>query len=134
MKKWRIEYRSAFLPSPLSFWVHRHLDHEIWRQATQYEPSLPVAVPSKGYPVLYVDALGIELQFSSIPEVEHFLVVVSQKNMPTPLQLTNKRGADYGPNAHWLSRLPAELKPWRKREKIIPIVNSALKELKAAYE
>ena len=133
MKKWRIEYAGTYRSSPLSFWVHRHLDSEVWHLATEYEPSLPKAVPAKGYPVLFVDALGVELQFSSIDEVEHFIAVISRKNMPTPLQLTQQRNADYGPNAHWLSRLPAKLKPWSKREKILPILQSALNELKSLY-
>lgn len=133
MKKWRIEFSHHYKPSPLSFWVHRHLDSDVWQQASQFEPGLPQAVPLKGYPVLWVDALGIELRFSSIAEVEHFLEVIRLKNMPTPLQLSQRRDAPYGPNGHWLSRLPAKLKPYRKREKIIPIVEEGLKQLKALY-
>ena len=133
MKKWRIEYSDAFKPSPLSFWVHRNLDGESWLRATRYEPGLPKPVPARGFPILIVDVAGVELRFSSVEEVEHFLAVVGQKNMPTPSRLSRQRHTSHGPNAHWLSRLPAELKPWRKREKLVPIVQSALKELKALY-
>ena len=105
----------------------------MWHHATEFEPSLPKALPTKGYPVLFVDALGVELQFSSIDEVEHFIAVISRKNMPTPLQLAQQRNTKYGPNAHWLSRLPVKLKPWSKREKILPILQSALSELKSLY-
>ena len=133
MKKWRIEYRPEFQPSPLSFWVHRHLDGDSWLDATRYEPSLPRPVAAKGFPVLIIDAFDTELRFSSIEEVEHFLAVIGLKNMPTATQLSRQRTTDYGPNAHWLSRLPAGLKPWRKREKLVPIVRSALSDLKAVY-
>lgn len=133
MKKWRIEYSKEYEPSPLSFWVHRHLDNDLWPLASIFDPSLPKAIPLKGFPVLFVDALGIELRFSSIEEVEHFLEVISVKNMPTPLQLTKLRNVNYGPNGHWLSRLPAKLKPWSKREKIIPIIKDGLSQLKAIY-
>lgn len=133
MKKWRIEYKKEYTPSPLSFWVHRHLDNDVWSQATAYDPGLPKAIPSKGFPVLIVDALGVELQFSSIEEVDHFLEVIGRKTMPTPSQLSKKRHAAAGPNRHWLSRLPAKLRPWRKREKIIPIIQAGLNELKTVY-
>lgn len=131
MKKWRIEYSPEYEPSPLSFWVHKHLDSEVWSYAKKFEPELPSSIPGKGYPRLVVDALGIELRFSSVEEVKHFLEVVRQKNMPTSAQLSQKREASYGPNGHWLSRLPAKLKPWSKREKYIKAVEGGLSELKS---
>ena len=133
MKKWRIEYSKEYQPSPLSFWVHRHLDNDLWRHASEFAPRLPEAIPLKGYPVLLVDALGIELRFSSIEEVEHFLEVLSARNMPTPMRLSRQRDERYGPNGHWLSRLPSKLKPWSKREKIIPIIKEGLGQLKTIY-
>jgi len=134
MKKWRIEYFREYRPGPLSFWVHRHLDNEVWTLASKYDPALPKAIPSMGFPVLFVDAPGTELRFASIAEVEHFLEVIGQKNMPTSMQLTKRRNASYGPNGHWLSRLPSALKPWRQREKLIPVIESGLCQLKAIYD
>lgn len=130
MNKWRIEYRPKYTETPLSFWVHKHVDHEIWSCAKEFEPPLTKAIPCKGYPLLIVSALGIELEFASVAEVEHFLAVISEKNMPTTQQLSRQRADNYGPNRHWLSRLPSRLKPWSKREQIIPIVESALNEFK----
>jgi hypothetical protein len=130
MKKWRIEYNSNYIETPLSFWVHKHLDHEVWCYAQAFEPVLPKAIPCKGFPMLIVDALGVELEFASVAEVEHFLSVISQKNMPTTQQLSRQRTNNYGPNRHWLSRLPSSIKPWSKREQIIPIVERALNEFK----
>lgn len=130
MKKWRIEYRSKYTETPLSFWVHKHVDHEVWRHANKFDPELPKAIPGKGYPVLIVKVLGVELEFSSVPEVEHFLFVISQKNMPSTRQLSLQRIHNYGPNRHWLSRLPSSIKPWTKRARIIPIVEGALNEFK----
>jgi hypothetical protein len=130
MKKWRIEFNPSYTETPLSFWVHKHIDHEVWRYAKEFEPALPKAVPCKGFPKLIVNALGVELVFASVAEVEHFLSVIRQKNMPTTLQLSRQRINNYGPNRHWLSRLPSDIKPWSKRERIIPIVENALKEFK----
>lgn len=115
---------------PFSFWVHKHVDHEIWSYAKEFKPPLTKAIPCKGYPLLIVNAFGIELEFASVAEVEHFLAVISEKNMPTTQQLSRQRTDNYGPNRHWLSRLPSSLKPWSKREQIIPIVESALNEFK----
>lgn len=130
MKKWRIEYRPTYSETPLSFWVHRNVDHEVWRYAKKFEPELPKAIPGKGYPLLIVNALGIELEFASVAEVGHFLDVFGQKNLPTTKQLSKQRINNYGPNSHWLSRLPAGIKSWSKRERMIPIVESALNEFR----
>jgi len=118
----------------MSFWVHRHLDSEVWTDATEFDPHLPKAIPTKGYPKLVVNALGIELEYASFNEAEHFLEVISKKNMQTSTQLSKLRGSSTGPNSHWLSRLPSKLKPWSKREKIIPVIKEAIHEFKSIYK
>ena len=126
MKKWRIEYRPCFTATPMSFWVHKHLDHEVWLYASEFEPPLPKPIPCKGYPFLIVSVPGTELMFASVEEVEHFLEVMRQKNLPTTYQLSLQRIDNHGPNSHWLSRLPAALKPWSKRVRMMPVVEKAL--------
>lgn len=133
MKKWRIEYTNEYRGSPLSFWVHINIDSYYWADATIYEPSLPNPIAGKGYANLLINVLGVELNFSSIEEIEHFLSVIKLKNMPTTLQLTNKRNGGCGPNSHWLSRIPAKLLPWAKREKYIKTIESALFDFKLRY-
>jgi hypothetical protein len=133
MSKYNIIYNKNYHSSPLSFWVHHDMESEIWEDATKYEPELPKAIVSKGYPMLVIDALGHELRFSSIQEVEHFIEVIKQKNMPTSSQLASKRPKSTGLNSHWLSRLPAKLKPWRNRKKYIPIIEDGLIALKKIY-
>ena len=134
MKKWRIEYRSGFCATPISFWVHKHIDHDIWIYASEFEPPLPKPIPCKGYPFLIVNILGAELVFASIEEVEHFLEVMRQKNLPTTWRLSRQRVDNYGPNSHWLSRLPATLKPWSKRERLLPVVEKALVEFREEWD
>lgn len=131
MKKWRIHYRPHYKSSPISFWVHKHMGEDAWCHATKFDPPLPKAIPCKGFPFLVINALGTELEFSSVLEAEHFLDVISQKNMPTTGQLSRQRCDTYGPNTHWLSRLPSYLKPWVKRQKIIPIIEEGLEAFKA---
>ncbi len=57
---------------------------------------LPKPVIYKGYPVLIINALGYELQFNSIEEVEHFIEVVEQKNIPNSSQLASARNKSAG--------------------------------------
>jgi hypothetical protein len=130
MKKWRIEFNDKYTSSPLSYWVHEHIDCGVWLQATVFEPPLPRPIPGKGYPLLIVNALGCELRFASVAEVEHFLAIIRQKNLPTSRQLSSHRSGNHGPNSHWLSRLPSSLKPWSKRQRIIPVVEDALEVFK----
>ena len=133
MSKYNIIYNKDYQSSPLSFWVHHDIDSEVWEYASNYEPEFPKAIVSKGFPMLIVDALGHELRFSSIQEIKHFIEVVKQKNMPTSSQLASKRPKSTGLNSHWLSRLPAKLKPWRNRKKYIPILEDGLMALKKIY-
>ncbi|WP_372368904.1 hypothetical protein [Candidatus Uabimicrobium sp. HlEnr_7] len=122
MKKWSIQFQEKYTGSPLTYWVHKAIGN------SKYEPPLPKPVAGKGFAVLIVEIAEIELFFSSVNEVDHFLEVISQKNMPTSMQLSKIRGASYGPNKHWLSRLPGKIKPWRKRQRLIKILEKARKE------
>jgi hypothetical protein len=128
MEKWSVRYTEDFKPGPLTFWVHRETDGRPWYEATAFEPPLPKPVPGAGFAALYVQVFNVELHFASVPEVRHFLSVMRQKNLPTTRRLSTERGTSSGPNSHWLSRLPADLKAWRKREKIIKIIENALVE------
>jgi hypothetical protein len=130
MKKWHIEYNLKYTKTPLSFWVHKPVGNAVWDCSNEFDPELTKAVPCMGYPLLIVDILGVELKFASVAEAEHFLAIISQKNMPTTMQLSAQRIDNYGPNRHWLSRLPSGIKPWSKRERIIPVVENALNEFK----
>lgn len=134
MKKWQIRYSEKYSPSPMSFWVHHHLDCEVWKGASQFEPALPKPIPAKGFATLQVNALGVELIFASIEEIEHFLEVIKQKHMPTSMQLASLRDTNYGVHKHWLSRLPKKITPWSKREKLIVIIEKGLNEFKTLYK
>ncbi|GAA6186874.1 hypothetical protein [Aliiglaciecola sp. NS0011-25] len=130
MNKWRIEYNANYTKTPLSFWEHKDLDHEVRAYAKEFDPKLPRAIPCRGFPMLIVDVLGVQLIFASVAEVEHFLFVIGQKNMPTTQQLSRQRINNYGTNRHWLRRLPSSIKAWSKRKRIIPIVEKGLHEFR----
>jgi hypothetical protein len=133
MGKIRLEFKEEYSETPVSYWAHKEIEEGYWQDSLKHNPPLPIAIPCKGFPVLIVETQGIELEFASVPEMEHFLEVISQKNMPTTNQLARARGLTGGANRHWLSRLPAKLKPWNKREKLIPFIKKGISELSAVY-
>jgi hypothetical protein len=134
MSQWRIEFEPAYRSTPISYWVHRNQDHDIWLQASLYDPPLPRAIPGKGFPRLIIEAAGVELEFASVEEIRHFRQILAQKNLPTTRQLSARRNSAMGPNRHWLSRLPANLKAWRKRERLLPTLDAGMRALEAVYE
>jgi len=105
------DWRSA----PLAFWVHVP-SNEGTRECI---PSAPVPVLHKGYAFLHVEAGEVDLQFSSLAQLQHFIDVMEVKPLPTSGQLTRKHPATVGPNGHWLSRLPATLKSPKARRKLV---------------
>ena len=120
-------YEEDWRLAPLAFWVHVPVPGS----ATLSEPPVPDPIPHKGYRVLRVQFESHELQFSARAQLEHFIEVLSSKPLPTSRQLSSRRGLPVGPNGHWLSRLPAELKSPRKRARLV----HALREVCAvAYE
>lgn len=101
--------------APLAFWVHVPVEGS----ATECAPPAPVAVLHKGFIFLHVDVAGVDLQFSSLAQLNHFIEVMEAKPLPTSRQLSRKRALPVGPNSHWLSRLPAKLKAPRERVKLV---------------
>lgn len=101
--------------APLAFWVHV----PVAGSQTLCTPAVPEPVLHRGYIFLHVEADGVDLQFSSLAQLDHFIDVMTARPLPTSLQLSRKRAAPVGPNSHWLSRLPAKLKAPRKRAKLV---------------
>lgn len=111
--------------APLAFWVHV----PVAGTATAYMPAAPIAAPHKGFVFLHVDAMGVDLQFSSLAQLDHFIDVMATRPLPTSLQLSRKRGAPVGPNGHWLSRLPAKLKTTKARAKLVGRLRTVREQL-----
>lgn len=121
MSKWELKYYPERLKSPVSYWVHKGVNEEqtFYQNCVEFDPCFPPKDPEKGFPFLIVCVLGIELKFASMHELEHMIEILSMKHLPTTIELSNKRGTGYGPNNHWLSRLPGDIKSNVKRKKIV---------------
>jgi hypothetical protein len=111
----RFTYEKNWRTAPVAFWVHIPVPGT----TNEYDPPAPRAVANLGYAFLHVEFESHELQFSALAQLDHFIEVLSRKPLPTSRQLSSRRGSTVGPNGHWLSRLPAELKSPRKREKLV---------------
>ena len=118
MKVW-MEYRPERVRSPLSFWVHRHLDADSWFYATEHDPPMPRGVPGRGWPIYLVEHRGQELFFASLEEIDHAVKVLGQKHLPTTLQLAEQVGLPHFQHEHWLTKLSSSWKPWKIRKVLV---------------
>lgn len=118
-------YEYDWRAAPLAFWVHVPVPET----ADRWNPPAPPFVPHKGYAFLRVEFDRHELQFSAPAQLDHFIAVLSTKPLPTSRQLSSRRGLSVGPNGHWLSRLPAELKSPRRRAKLVQALQSIRENL-----
>ena len=130
MPKHWIEYAETWRDEPLAFWVHRQVDSPNWRDAFEFDPPAPAKEPGKGFPIYLFEIDGFTFRFSSIPQIEHCVDIFSQKNLPQTRSLSESRCDNYGPNTHWLSRLPANTKSWKYREKAIKYLEKVLNNLR----
>ncbi len=130
MKRHWIEYAETWQNAPMAFWVHREVDAEHWFQATRFEPPAPAVEPGKGYPIYFVECDGFTFEFSSLPQIERCIDILSRKAMPSSLELSGQRGTSKGPNSHWLSRLPQKATPWKYRQKAVAYLRQVLDGLR----
>ena len=125
MKNIRVSFSERYQPTPVSFWVHRNLNSDVWVEASQFHPPLPKAVPGKGFVRVHVECNGVELVFASVYEIDHVIAVLDRNPLPTTRRLSADRDSEIGPNSHWLSRLPGKAKSARARKDLVRLLGRA---------
>jgi len=132
MGRWNMTYHINQKKSPVSYWVHKEVrEKQIpYDLCREYRPPFPLKDPLRGWPYLRVSASGFDFEFASLHELNHCINILGKKLLPTTQSLSHERGSGKGPNSHWLSRLPAKLKSWKKREKIVSVLRQVKQELK----
>lgn len=123
--RFRFTYEPDWRAAPMAFWVH--VPSTTVEGA--FEPAAPPKVPRLGYCFLNFEFGEHELVFSSPAQLQHMIDALSRKPLPTSRQLSAARGASVGPNGHWLSRLPAELKSPKTREVLVRHLKGLRKQL-----
>ena len=132
MKRHWVEYSAEWIEGPMSFWGHA--DAAAWRPGGVREPGSAAPrgirrVPGRGYPTFYAEVSDFTFRFASLDEVRACIATLSRRVLPTTI--AESGGADYGPNNHWLSRLPARLLPWPRRQRIVKYLAEALAHFEA---
>lgn len=110
----------------MAFWVHIEADGKPWYKSEAFDPPLPRVIPGKGYALYFVEIDSALLWFSSLAELRVCIETLSQKALPTSTNLSQKRGAGYGPSNHWLNRIPLRSMAWPYRRKVIKYLKTAL--------
>ncbi len=126
MKRHWIEYHETPPDCPMTFWVHRAVAGVHQSDPFTFDPPRQPVVPARGYPVFKVECDGFTFEFASFAEIRACIETLSTKLLPRTLDLSKERGA--GPNSHWLSRLPKDVKSWRYREKATAYFRKALED------
>lgn len=113
--RFRFTVEPHWRAAPLAYWVHVPVPGE----AGAWRPPAPNHVPHRGYVFLHVEVGKMDLEFSALAQLDHFIDVMDARLLPTSRQLSILRAAPIGPNGHWLSRLPACLKAPRQRQRLV---------------
>jgi hypothetical protein len=127
MKRHWIEYGENWIASPMSYWVHIEADGSVWGQAGRFDPPKPRPVAGRGYPLFYVEVEDFLFHFASLDELRVCIGTLSERVLPSTLRATKERGEGaIGPNGHWLSRLPARLLGWPRRQRVVKYLEICL--------
>lgn len=117
----RFSYVDDWLIAPGAFWVHA----PVLDEPGMFEPAAPTEVPHKGYALLHVELQSFTLVFSSGAQLKHYIEILARKLLPTTRQLSVQRTNHAGPNGHWLSRLPGDLKGPKTRSELVRTLRAA---------
>lgn len=121
MKYW-IEQTKRYKKSPLSIWVHRPVGSNIWLEANEYNPPLPIKGINNLFSIFKIEHKGVEFSFSSLEEIEHCIEVLAKKILPTTNELANNSWLKGYQHLHWLTKWPSDLKSFKDRQKIVNLL------------
>lgn len=119
MKKFWKEESENWRNSPVAYWVHIEQDGNPFYKSQEFDPPAPKKNLNGLYNIYNVEFNGYVFNFSSIHQYRHFIDIISQKILPRSIDLSKQRTGNYGPNGHWLSRLPAKTKSWKYRSALV---------------
>ena len=86
----------------------------------------PAAIPGVGFARYHVRTAQFDFEFASLSELRACIDTLGLRVLPTTVNESARHGGGNGPNTHWLSRLPARLLPWQRRQRIVRDLSHAL--------
>src|SRR5262245_38226984 len=125
ISRFRFTYEADWRSAPMAYWVHLPSTDV----PGEFEPPAPPKIPRKGYSFLHFEFGRHELVFSSPAQLQHLIDILSRSPLPTSRQLSLARGGAVGPNSHWLSRFPSELKSPKVRQVLVRHLKALRKQL-----
>ena len=119
MKRYFVRYEREWAPGPMGYWVHKPTD----RRGLEFERPLPRPVPGEGYPHYHVEIDGFTFEFASLDELDACASTLSSRHLPS----TDKETSAWegGAGAHWLNKLPGDVKSWRYWAKAVRYLERA---------
>jgi hypothetical protein len=124
-----IEHVQDWRDEPMAYWVHVEQGGSAWRSSDAYDPPAPRPEGRNGYPVLCVESQGFVFRFSSKEQLAECLEVLARKPLQTSRRLSVLRGGGHGPNSHWLSRLPGQVKSPKIRLRAVEDLRSVIRAM-----
>ena len=123
MKFAKLTYHSQFPATPVSgragarwvAWIATKTESGQFKRPTHVKH--PFLTQRNRWCRLSVHFDGIDLQFATPEELDHFIDVLSQNPLPSGRSLVPDCAIGR-PNRHWLSRLPAKAKSWKMRQRL----------------
>lgn len=143
MKSIEVRYSDDFPTSPMTGWTG--VRYGVWisdrtvsgqRRKAQWRRA-PFYSSRKRWAELHAHLDGIDMQFATPQELDHFIDVMSRNPLPKGANLFPGFRRPGLPNKHWLSRFPARGKSRKFRDKAIAFLTSkepALTEFRAFYK
>jgi hypothetical protein len=119
------------LPGPLTYWVHRPQDSEVWAKATRFDPPLPPAGSDGTFPHYVIEHLGHEVWFASLAEVRHAEEVLGRDTLPSGAELAAEAGCPERGYMHWVETFPARLKAADERRVLVRLLGELRGEIEA---
>ena len=113
---------------PLTYWVHRPQDSEVWADATRFDPDLPAPDGEGLYPLYVVEHQGHEVLFASTRELAHAIEVLGADQLPPAQELAAAAGAPERAYMHWLTTFPSRLKADDERREFVALLAGLLEE------
>lgn len=116
---------------PLTYWVHRPQDNDVWAESTRFEPDLPPPDAEGMFPLYVVEHQGHEIIFASTQELRHAIDVLGRDRLPSAQELAEAGGETDRAYMHWIATFPSRLKADDERRVFVALLVDLVEQVEA---